>query len=170
MVVAPTKVALITAGSNGVGAAIAKVLALEVHMSVVINFHSDASRANALVQKLTEERQRISTSSSTIPRFTAIKADMGQRDEIRRLVSETVQQMGRLDVVVSNAGWTRMTDFMDLEQADDEKDWDRCFNMNVKSHFFLFKACKDHLEQSEGAFVATASVAGVMPSGSSLVR
>ncbi|EDU46185.1 short chain dehydrogenase [Pyrenophora tritici-repentis Pt-1C-BFP] len=166
MAAAATKVALVTAGSNGLGAAIARCLALEGDMSVVINFHSDSSRADALVQQLTQMRKRVNGSAA--PQFAAIKADMGQRNEIRRLVTETVQQMGHLDVVISNAGWTRVTDFSDLQQADDEADWDRCFNMNVKSHFFLFQACREHLEKSEGAFIATASVAGVTPSGSSL--
>ncbi|KAG9376631.1 Short chain dehydrogenase [Pyrenophora tritici-repentis] len=96
-------------------------------MSVVINFHSDSSRADALVQQLTQMRKRVNVAA---PQFAAIKADMGQRNEIRRLVTETVQQMGHLDVVISNAGWTRVTDFSDLQQADDEADWDRCFNMN----------------------------------------
>ncbi|KAF2111905.1 hypothetical protein BDV96DRAFT_499190 [Lophiotrema nucula] len=161
-----TKVALITAGSNGVGAAIARCLALEAHMSIVINFHSDSSRANALVQELSQSHEVLDASAA--PQFIAIRADMGNRDEISRLVGETILRMGRLDVVVSNAGWTRMTDFMDLTQADEEADWDRCFNMNVKSHFFLFQACREHLEQRDGAFITTASVAGVVPGGSSL--
>jgi len=163
------KVALVTAGSNGLGAAIARSLAMEAHMSVVINFHSDAPRADALTRQLQQDCKQANGFTGP-PKFSAIKADMGRRDEIRQLVADTVQQMGGLDVVVSNAGWTRMTDFMDLQQADDEADWDRCFNMNVKSHFFLFQACKEHLEKSQGAFIATASVAGVVPSGSSLVR
>lgn len=167
MAAVATKVALITAGSNGLGAAIARSLASEAHMSVVINFHSDSSRADGLVQELTQALKGVN--ASVAPRFAAIKADIGQRDEIRRLVAETIQRMGRLDVVISNAGWTRITEFSDLRQADDEADWDRCFNMNVKSHFFLFQDCREHLETSEGAFIVTASVAGVTPSGSSLV-
>lgn len=49
-----------------------------------------------------------------------------------------------------------------------EEDWDRCFLYNVKSHLWLLHAAKPYLEESEGAFVTTASVAGVKPSGSSL--
>lgn len=169
MAVAMAKVALVTAGSNGLGAAIAKTLA-KANMSVVINFHSDADRADELVEHLKQvapaqngEKQPQS------PQYVAIRADMGKRNEISDLVNQTVKTMGRLDVVVSNAGWTRMTNFMDLQDADNEDDWDRCFNMNVKSHFFLFQACKEHLEKSEGSFIATASVSGVIPSGSSLV-
>jgi NAD(P)-dependent dehydrogenase (short-subunit alcohol dehydrogenase family) len=171
MAAAATKVALITAGSNGLGAAIAKVLAAEANMSVVVNFHSDAVRAEALVQHLNQVAPAHNgAGQSSSPQYAAIRADMSKRDEISRLVNETVKRMGRLDVVVSNAGWTRMTDFNNLQHADDEMDWDRCFNMNVKSHFFLFQASQKYLEKSEGAFIATASVAGVIPSGSSLVR
>lgn len=78
--------------------------------------------------------------------------------------------MGRLDVVVSNHGWTRLTDFANLEEGVVEEDWDKCFVYNVKSHLWLMHAAKKHLEESEGAFITTASVAGMKPSGSSLVR
>ncbi|KAH6684672.1 hypothetical protein B0J14DRAFT_664665 [Halenospora varia] len=168
MVVTMAKVALVTAGSNGLGAAIAKTLA-KANFSVVINFHSDASRANELVEHLKQVAPtQNGESQPQSPQYAAVRADMSERDEISNLVKETVKKMGRLDVVVSNAGWTRMTNFMDLQEADNEGDWDRCFNMNVKSHFFLFQASKEHLDKSEGAFIATASVAGVIPSGSSL--
>jgi len=170
MTVASSKVALVTAGSNGLGAAIARALATEAGMRVVINFHSDAVRAEEFVQQLNQGAPaEDGAGQSPSTRHSAIRADMGKREDICRLVNETVEQMGRIDVVVSNAGWTRMTEFMNLEHANDETDWDRCFNMNVKSHFFLFEACQKHLEKSEGAFIATASVAGVIPSGSSLV-
>ncbi|KAL2812180.1 hypothetical protein BJX63DRAFT_443679 [Aspergillus granulosus] len=102
------------------------------------------------------------------PWFTAIQADTTKREGMTCLVEQTIEQMGRLDLVVSNVGWTRMTDFMNLEEADNEADWDRCFDVNVKSHLRLFRACQPHLERSEGVFIATASVAGVKPSGSSL--
>ena len=164
-----SRVALVTAGSNGVGAAIAKTLALESNMSVVINFNSNSERAEALVKHLDETAAGNNFGGmSSKPRFAAIQADMGKQEDISRLVDETVALRGRLDVVISNAGWTRITDFANLEEADEES-WDRCFNMNVKSHFFLFKRCKEYLDESSGAFIATASVAGVLPSGSSLV-
>jgi NAD(P)-dependent dehydrogenase (short-subunit alcohol dehydrogenase family) len=76
--------------------------------------------------------------------------------------------MGRLDVVISNAGWTRMTNFLNIDEAVVDDDWDRCFIMNVKTHLWLAYAAKDALAASEGTFITTASVAGVKPSGSSL--
>jgi NAD(P)-dependent dehydrogenase (short-subunit alcohol dehydrogenase family) len=164
---AASKVALITAGSRGVGAAVARALARDAHMRVVVNYHSDSTSANAIVKELNELSP---LSASFQANFVALKADMNNREEIVRLVNDTLRTMGRLDVVVSNVGWTRMTDFMNLQDADVETDWDQCFQTNVKSHFFLFQACRKHLEDTEGAFIATASVAGVKPSGSSLVR
>lgn len=165
-----SKVALITAGSNGVGAAVAKVLAREANMSVVINFNLNSERAEALVKHLYQITSVQNNNGEFVsPKFAAIRADMSRREEVSRLVDEAIAQMGRLDVVVSNAGWTRITDFANLQDAVAEEDWDHCFNMNVKSHFFLFHKCKQYLDESGGAFIATASVAGITPSGSSLV-
>ncbi|KAE8421537.1 hypothetical protein BDV36DRAFT_292186 [Aspergillus pseudocaelatus] len=161
------KVALITGASRGVGAAVAHALAADGDTSIILNYGSNPEPAERLIQELNALRDN-DTLSTESPRFQALKADMADRADIRRLVNQTVQEMGRLDIVVSNVGWTRMTDFANLDEADDEADWDRCFNMNVKSHFFLFQECKKYLEKTQGAFIATASVAGVKPSGSSL--
>jgi NAD(P)-dependent dehydrogenase (short-subunit alcohol dehydrogenase family) len=76
--------------------------------------------------------------------------------------------MGRLDVVISNAGYTRLTNFMDFSEQHFDEDWDKCFLYNVKAHMWLAYACREHLDASEGAFITTASIAGVKPSGSSL--
>jgi NAD(P)-dependent dehydrogenase (short-subunit alcohol dehydrogenase family) len=87
---------------------------------------------------------------------------------MQSLVKETLSTMGRLDVVISNHGWTRLTNFANFEEGIVDEDWDRCFLYNVKSHLWLMEFCKAALEESEGAFITTASVAGVKPSGSSL--
>jgi NAD(P)-dependent dehydrogenase (short-subunit alcohol dehydrogenase family) len=165
------KVALITGASRGVGAAVARAFAAQGDTRVVINYHSNASAASQLVDELSGIRPASSngTSADSTPWFVALQADTSNRAQMTSLVQQTIDQMGRLDIVVSNVGWTRMTDFMNLDHADDEADWDRCFDVNVKSHFRLFRACQTHLERSEGVFIATASVAGVKPSGSSLV-
>ena len=161
------KVALVTASSAGLGAATVKALAS--HFRVVVNYHSRLEKAEQVIKEASSIPATYQQ-SATEPRFHAIKADVSQRSEIQRLVDETVSTMGRLDVVVSNAGWTRLTNFFDLEQQVSEEDWDRCFNVNVKSHLWLLYAAKPHLEKTEGggAFVTVASLAGVRPSGSSL--
>jgi NAD(P)-dependent dehydrogenase (short-subunit alcohol dehydrogenase family) len=163
-----TKVALVTASSAGLGAAIAEALIGE--MRVVINYHSNAERANVVMKALADYCHAQSIPSEPAqPRFIAVQADMSKRSEIQHLVDETIAKMGRLDVVVSNAGWTRITNFADLGDNVDEDDWDRCFNVNVKSHLFLLHAAQPHLEKTEGSFTTIASVAGIKPSGSSIV-
>jgi NAD(P)-dependent dehydrogenase (short-subunit alcohol dehydrogenase family) len=163
-------VALVTASSAGLGAATAKALAAS-GIRVVINYFSSQEKADNLVKELEQLDSNSATGKEQgdAPRFTAIKADVSQRSELIRLVEESVATMGRLDLVVSNQGWTRMRNFFDLDENMDENDWDKCFNMNVKSHLFLFHAARKHLEKSEGSFITTASLAGVKPSGSSVV-
>jgi NAD(P)-dependent dehydrogenase (short-subunit alcohol dehydrogenase family) len=102
------------------------------------------------------------------PRFAALCADVGDKPALQQLVKDTVSQFGRLDVVVSNAGWTRITNFNNLDEGMVDEDWDRCFLYNVKAHLWLLYAAKEQLEKNEGAFITTASIAGVKPSGSSL--
>ena len=157
-------VALVTAGTAGLGEAAALLFARN-GMRVVVNYNSNSERAAGVVEQLKAE--------STLPdhsgNFMAVQADMGDRQDLTRLVKETAEAMGRLDVVFSNHGWTHFRNIRDLDDNVFEEDWDRCFNMNVKSHLFLMHAAKEHLEKTEGAFISTASVAGVKSGGSSLV-
>ncbi|KAK9421629.1 putative Short chain dehydrogenase [Seiridium unicorne] len=158
-------VALISAGSAGLGAATARLFCKNGY-KIVVNYSSNAERAN----KLLAEFSSLSTlpSSEQASAFAAIKADLTKREDINRLVDESVQQMGRLDVVFSNGGWTRIRDMTSIDDNVLEEDWDRCFNMNVKSHLWLMHAARKYLDETEGSFITTASVAGLNHSGSSL--
>ncbi|KAL2074049.1 hypothetical protein VTL71DRAFT_7827 [Oculimacula yallundae] len=164
----PTPVILVTAGSAGVGAAAAKTFATAGYR-IVINYSNNSTRASDLLSEL-EQLVPLDSTGSTKPelKFLAIKADLSKKSEIAELVTEVISEMGRLDVVFSNGGWTKVTNFNDLDDNVDEEMWDACWNMNVKSHLWLFHAARKYLEESEGCFVTTASVAGVKPSGSSI--
>lgn len=65
--------------------------------------------------------------SNEIPRFASFRADVGDKPALQQLVKDTVSLFGRLDVVVSNAGWTRITNFNNLEEGIVDEDWDKCF-------------------------------------------
>jgi NAD(P)-dependent dehydrogenase (short-subunit alcohol dehydrogenase family) len=164
------KVALITASSAGLGAAIARAMVFD--MKIILNYSSNESRVKVLVEELLSIASQSNNSNEAQgpPRVVAFRADIGKRPDIENLVSSAIRTYGRLDVVVSNGGWTRIRNFNDLDDNLDEDDWDQCFNINVKSHLWLMKAVMQHLEATEGAFVTVASVAGVKPSGSSVVR
>lgn len=159
----PSPVALMTAGSAGLGAAAARLFAQNGYR-VAVNYSNNAERANQLIDEL-----RSSVSGRDAGDFIAIKADLGSRDEIGKLVKETVDTFGRLDVLFSNGGWTRVRGLASLDENCYEEEWDRAFNMNVKSHLWLMHAAKKYLDETEGAFITTASLAGTMHSGSSLV-
>lgn len=158
----PSPVALMTAGSAGLGAAAARLFAQNGYR-VAVNYSNNAERANQLIDEL-----RSSVSGRDAGDFIAIKADLGSRDEIGKLVKETVDTFGRLDVLFSNGGWTRVRGLASLDENCYEEEWDRAFNMNVKSHLWLMHAAKKYLDETEGAFITTASLAGTMHSGSSL--
>ena len=166
------KVALVTAGSAGLGEAAARALACE-GMRVVINYSASKECADdvrgGLFKRFPDNYPPQPDNEAWRCDFGAINADLGNRADITRLVEETIALMGRLDVVVSNAVWTRFSNFANLEDEIEEAVWDRCFNMNVKSHLWLIHAAKKYLDITEGAFITTASLAGVIPGGSSLV-
>lgn len=184
---APPPIALVTAGSAGLGAAVAELFARS-GMRVVINYHGNAERAAALVARLKE----ITTLAPQPDRvdYHAVRADLSQRADVARLVADAVAVMcppssssssttattttQRLDVVFSNGGWTHMRTLLDLDDNMVDDDWDRCFTMNVKSHLWLMHAARPYLEaaysdeRGAASFITTASLAGVKVSGSSL--
>jgi 2-deoxy-D-gluconate 3-dehydrogenase len=80
-------------------------------------------------------------------RFMAIRADLGQQENIQRVVDSAVAEMGRVDILVNNAGTIRREDAL----AFGEKDWDDVVNLNLKSVFFLSQAvAKQFIRQGQG--------------------
>ncbi|CRL28478.1 Short-chain dehydrogenase/reductase SDR [Penicillium camemberti] len=150
-----TPVILVTAGSAGLGAATARLFAQHGYR-VAVNYLTNAQRAEVLCAELGGGGH------------IAIQADLGSRNDVERLVQEAHAQMGRLDVVFSNGGWTRFSVTTSLDDNAIEADWDRAFAINVKSHLWLLQAARPHLDETEGAFVTTSSIAGVQGMGSSL--
>lgn len=155
-------VILVTAGSAGLGAATAKLFATK-GFRIVVNYSSNTQRAEALVKELDNANGNTAT-------HIAIKADLASQKDVQQLVQEAYSAMGRIDVVFSNGGWTRFADTTSIDDNVVEEDWDHAFTMNVKSHLWLLQAAKPYLEETEGAFVTTSSLAGVYGMGSSLVR
>lgn len=151
-------VVLITAGSAGLGAAASKLFAKRGYI-VIINYNSNHERASRLLAEISVEGG---------PVHKVIKADLASRNEVERLITEAFIMYGRLDAVFSNCGWTAFRDTSRLSDNVFDEDWDRAFIMNVKSHLWLLHAAEEHLSKQDGAFVTTASLAGVNGMGSSL--
>jgi NAD(P)-dependent dehydrogenase (short-subunit alcohol dehydrogenase family) len=109
---ATAPVILISAGSAGLGAATARLFCRNGYR-VVVNYSSNAERANRLLAEFS------GLSSLPAPEhasaFAAVKADLAKREDVTRLVEEAVRKMGRLDVVFSNGGWTRIRDMTSID-------------------------------------------------------
>ncbi|HYB53022.1 MAG TPA: SDR family NAD(P)-dependent oxidoreductase, partial [Thermoanaerobaculia bacterium] len=86
----------------------------------------------------------------------ALRADVAEPDQARRLVSDTVALWGRLDILVNNAGiWPENpAGSMDVET------WDRTFAVNTRGAFLVTDAAVPHLEKARGSIVFVSSTAG----------
>lgn len=114
------KIALVTGGSRGIGAAIAKALA-EQGADVAIGFGKSVEEAQSVVKDL----QGLGVKAK------AFQADQAKSGDVTKLVQSVVAEFGRLDILVNNAGIYGITALADL--TDD--DFDRMQNINVKAPF-----------------------------------
>ncbi|PLB46938.1 NAD(P)-binding protein [Aspergillus steynii IBT 23096] len=151
--------ALITAGSRGLGAVVAQKFAAE-GCNVAINYVSSKDAAEKLASDLQAQYN---------VKAITIQGDASLQSDCSKTVKTTIEQLGGLDIVVSNAGWTRITRFADLD-ATNEEDWDRCWSTNVKGNLWLFKEALPTFNANPegGVFLITSSTAAVTAIGSSL--
>ncbi|KAF2148676.1 NAD(P)-binding protein [Myriangium duriaei CBS 260.36] len=150
---------LITGGSRGLGAVIARTFAAE-GCHIAINYSSNATAANDLASEL-ETKHRV--------RAITLQADAGSSSAIETLVQDTASQLGGLDILIANAGYTSFSDFSDLH-ALPETEWDRCWAVNVKGPLALLRAAMPHFNANAegGAMIITSSIAGSSIGGSSM--
>jgi glucose 1-dehydrogenase len=119
------KVALVTGASSGIGKAIALELGRQ-GAGVAINYHAHRSDAQAAADEIARGGGRA----------IAVQADVSNAAEVRRMVQETVDQLGRLDVLVNNAGVEEEDPFLDKTEAE----WDRVIAVNLKGPFLCSQA------------------------------
>ena len=150
------KVALITGGGTGLGREIALQLARE-GMDIALSYSRSRDEAEATAAEIETLGRRA----------VCLQADLKQTAEAGRLVRETEQAFGRLDLLIHNAATTRFIPFSDLE-AVDEAAWDELFAVNTRAAFFLARAAAPLLRIARGQIITTSSIAGLKPGGSSL--
>ncbi len=141
------KVALITGGSKGLGKAMARGLAEAGADIVIASRHEDELR-QALAEILT----------GTERKGTYVVADMGRRDQVERLARSAVDFLGRIDILINNAGTNR-------PQAIDEiqdKDWDEVMEINLHSIMVLTRALVPQMKARRwGRIIHTSSIMGL---------
>ena len=126
------KIALVTGGSRGIGAAIAKRLAAE-GAAVAITYSNSPDRADAVVKEI----------ESAGGKAAAIQADAADAEAVKRSVNETVEQFGGLDILVNNAGVAAIAP---LDQFTLE-DYDRTMAVNVRGVFVASQEASRHMKE-----------------------
>ena len=151
------KVAIVTGGGTGIGKAISRALAA-AGAHVVVNYSRSEDDAVATVREL--ESQGV--------RAVPLRADVSRSDEVRAMVERTTDELGRLDLLVNNAGMTKFVAFKDLDNMDEES-WDRIMAVNARGTFLCCKAVVEPMRRAGGgSIVNISSIAGLKAGGSSI--
>ena len=141
------KVALITGASKGIGRAIAQVYAQQ-GASVAFTYLSSVEKGEALEKELEAEGVKAKGYRSDASDFAAAQ----------ELITSVVEDFGKLDVLINNAGITRDNLLMRMS----EEQWDEIMNINLKSCFNTVKAvARPFMKQRSGSIINMSSVVGV---------
>ncbi|MDQ2894760.1 MAG: 3-oxoacyl-ACP reductase FabG [Actinomycetota bacterium] len=142
----PGRVAFVTGGTRGIGAAICRSFA-EQGATVAAGYGRDTERATELRDELISHGAQASVHQGNI----------GSADDCRRTVDEVLTAHGRLDILVNNAGIT--IDKTVLKMTDE--DWYKVIAVNLSGAFFMSKAVLPHMiERGSGRIVNISSVIG----------
>ncbi len=138
------KVALITGGSRGIGEAIVRKFVAQ-GAKVAFTYRSSAERANAIVAELGEN-------------VKAYQSDAANFQESEALVKQVLEDFGKVDILINNAGITKDTLMLRMSEAQ----WDAVIHTNLKSVFNLTKqVMRPMLKQRGGSIINMSSVVGV---------
>lgn len=149
------KIALVTGGSNGIGAATVRLLA-EQGATVVVGYHRGQDRAEALI--------------GTLPGSGHIAMQVPLEDSAAHahVAQALTQRFGRLDILVNSAGYTRRIPHADLDSLTPEL-FNQLLNANAGGTYSLTRALIPLLQQSgNGLVVNVSSVAAFTGSGSNI--
>ena len=143
------KVALVTGAGGGIGQAMIRRLAKEGAHIVAVDI--DARFAADTSETVAKLGRRIAT----------LEVDVTRRADIDRMIQRTVDTMGRLDILMNNAGVIRFQDLFEISETD----WDFVCDVNLKGAFFVLQAAARQMRQQGegGKIVNTASVSGKRP-------
>ena len=144
------RVAFVTGGTRGIGAAISRSMAAQ-GADVAAGYSGNDEAAERFRKQFCDDFPDQG--------FSVHKGDIGDADDCRRTIAEVIEEHGRLDILVNNAGIT--VDRTVLKMTDD--DWRRVIDVNLSGAFYLSQAALKHmLERGSGRIVMISSVIGEM--------
>ncbi len=142
------KVVLITGGARGIGRKVAEVYAKNGY-DVVINYVSDKTDVEGIKKEI--EKRGV--------KCTLVKADVSKAEEVEKMVEQAIQEFGKIDVLVNNAGITRDCLLMRMS----EEDFDKVIEINLKGTYLVTKqVIKYMMKKRQGSIINLASVVGVV--------
>jgi glucose 1-dehydrogenase len=151
------QIALVTGASSGIGAGVAKALAME-GAAVVVNYSSSPEKA----EKVLNEIQRAGGTALTI------KADVSNEKEVLDMYSEIFKQFGTIDILVNNAGLQKDNKFHEMSLDE----WNRVIGINLTGQFlcareaikeFLRRGVDPAKSKAAGKIICMSSVHEVIP-------
>jgi 3-oxoacyl-[acyl-carrier protein] reductase len=142
------KAALVTGGSRGIGAATVKLFA-QAGADVVFNYYKSREGATQVEQETKKHGTRVES----------IKADLGKMADAKKMVEFARERLGRIDIVVANAGiWNEQE--TPIEKMT-EREWNDMIRVNLKSIYATIHYTVPHMiAQKGGRIVAISSTAG----------
>ncbi len=139
------QVAIVTGAAQGIGQAIALTLAKE-GAAVIVN-DVNLESANKVADDIKTQGGK----------GHPIKADVTKADEVKKLVSETLDSFKKIDILVNNAGWSNIIPAIELTESQ----WDTIVDINLKSQFLCSQAVARHMiKQKRGKIVNIAALSG----------
>jgi NAD(P)-dependent dehydrogenase (short-subunit alcohol dehydrogenase family) len=143
------RVALVTGGTRGIGAAIASSLANQ-GATIAAGYGGNQERAEQFQRELEEERGA---------RPTLHRGNIGSSEDCERVVEEVIDRHGRLDILVNNAGMTADKPALKMSAED----WDKVIRVNLSGAFFMSKPALAHMiDRGSGRIVNISSIIGEM--------
>ncbi len=143
------KVALVTGGTRGIGAAIVRSLASQ-GASVAAGYSGNTERAQEFLQSFEDD-------FASEGRATIHQGNVSRPEDCRRVVQEVLDQHGRLDILVNNAGITidKMAMSMSVE------DWNTVLAVNLSGSFYMAQPALEHMvDRGTGRIIFVSSVIG----------
>lgn len=138
---------LVTGANRGIGRAIANLLAAE-GAQLAIHFGSDGAAADKVVKELPDEGH------------ITLQADLSKPQEAAALAHRAASELGRLDIVINNAGIFEPHAVDTLAAEDWQKSWDRTIAINLTAPALIMHAAVPHLEKASGGHIVNITSRG----------
>lgn len=140
------KTAIITGASSGIGKTTALFLA---------KAGADVVLAARRIEKLEEVAKEI---EKTRQKALPVQVDVSQKSDIQKMVSQTVEKLGKVDILINNAGVLEYKDFLEI----DDEHWNKILDVNLRGYLWCAQeATKEMAKNKSGKIINIASIAGL---------